>query len=63
MRVQHEPVPVHQIFQQEQSVFARRVGDMDVAAAAFPQFEEIQSSLYKKRNKQFPPLYQKPSMN
>ena len=55
-RLQKEPASVHRIFQQEQSAFTQRVGNIDMAAAKFPQFEDKQSCLYKNRSKQFSPL-------
>jgi hypothetical protein len=44
-----------QIFQ-EQTEYARAVGDVDVVAENLPQFETIASGLYKHRNKKFPTL-------
>jgi hypothetical protein len=61
MRVQQEPVPVHQIFQQEQSAFARRVGDINVAAA-FPQLKKYKA-LYIKIETNNSHHYQKPLMH
>ena len=56
IRVQSDPRPVPELFQEEQSAFARKVGDIGVVAANFPQFFEVQSGLYKNRSKMFPTL-------
>ena len=39
-----------QIFQEEQTEYARAVGDVDLVAENLPQFETIASGLYKHRN-------------
>jgi hypothetical protein len=38
IRVQSDPRPVPELFQEEQSALARKVGDIGVVAANFPQF-------------------------
>ena len=59
IRVQSDPRPVPELFQEEQSAFARKIGEVGIVAAKFPQFTEVQSGLYKNRSKIFPTLPKK----
>ena len=52
-RAAREPRTLLQIFQEEQTEYARAVADVDVVAQNLPQFETIASGLYKRRNKKF----------
>ena len=53
---ENEPTPLQHAFQIEQANFARQVGDVDTVASLFPQYETVASGLYKRKNKNFPPL-------
>jgi hypothetical protein len=45
---------VQQIFQEEQSKLIKTFKNLDVVADALPQYKEVQSGLYKRRNKSIP---------
>jgi hypothetical protein len=49
--------PIQQIYQDEQSKIVKKFGDMTVAAV-LPQFESIQSGLFKQKASLVPPLPQ-----
>ncbi len=54
-RVTIEPdKSVQQIFQEEQSKLIKTFKNLDVVADALPQYKEVQSGLYKRRNKIIP---------
>ncbi len=56
-RVQNEAVPVQQTFQEEQSIFVKKNGQLENVASNFPQYPEIKSGLYKNKNKKIQSWY------
>jgi hypothetical protein len=53
-RAEREPRPLLQIFQEEQTEYARAVGDVDVVEENLPQFGTIASGLYKQKESNVP---------
>ena len=47
---------IKQIFQEEQSKFVKSTGSIEKTSEVFPQFYEVQSTLFKRRNKVIPPI-------
>ncbi len=59
-RVSKEPnLSVQQIYQEEQSNLIKKVQDLKIVAESIPQYYQVQSGLYKHKNKSIPVIPKK----